>query len=105
MVARGKLTMTGTISADGAYAANYGDNRCMPGGGSGGGVLLAASEIVFSGTINARGGGVKLSSGIDGGEGGGGRVAFYTGDFWNVWKPQKWTPENATGKTAQHSMV
>ncbi|MBA4388703.1 MAG: hypothetical protein C0404_12030, partial [Verrucomicrobia bacterium] len=49
------------------------------GGGSGGGIILAANVLSLSGTVEAKGGdGQNYSNGPDyGGGGGGGRIAFY----------------------------
>jgi hypothetical protein len=89
LVARGTLSMGGTLSLPGGTGAYFSNDNslCMiGGGGSGGGVLLAANAIVFSGAINARGGNGVLFTIYTGaiyrsGNGGGGRVAFYTGNF------------------------
>ncbi|HIJ86427.1 MAG TPA: hypothetical protein HPP97_01945 [Desulfuromonadales bacterium] len=69
----GKLTLEGTIKADGFYGIDG-----AAGGGSGGSILVQAWEIGGSGTISANGGG-HTSSGVAGygTSGGGGRIALY----------------------------
>ncbi len=66
----GKVTVEGTLSANGARASYRG------GGGSGGSVWIKAGEIRGKGLIAADGGGIG-AGGYSGG-GGGGRIAFET---------------------------
>jgi hypothetical protein len=88
LVARGTLSVGGTltVSGGGINFATFFNNGSVPmgsGGGSGGGALLAGNAIVFSGAINARGGsGASYNNSYKSGNGGG-RVAFYVGNFWS----------------------
>jgi hypothetical protein len=81
LIAKGKLVMAGTITANGA---NGGSDASVcsrgGGGGSGGGVLIAADDLVFSGSISAIGGlgGVNSCAG-NGGNAGEGRVKVLHG--------------------------
>ncbi len=78
LIAGDKLTISGTVSANGSRGANAADSTCATGspgggGGSGGGIVLAAPEISASGTLSARGGNGGSGKG-GGGGGGGGRI-------------------------------
>lgn len=79
------LTVTGTLSLDGAISANGGAALAAnTGGGSGGSVLVSAGTLIGAGSISANGG--SASNAVSGG-GGGGRIAVYfntdsfTGNF------------------------
>ncbi|MGP8199274.1 MAG: beta strand repeat-containing protein [Limisphaerales bacterium] len=74
-----RLTVNGTLEADGTISANGGNGSGFAGGGgSGGSVLLTVGTLAGVGSISANGG-----SGADGsgGGGGGGRIVIgYTAD-------------------------
>lgn len=67
----GKLTLDGTITADGGHGTSHG------GGGAGGSLHLDVGALAGTGRITADGG--PYTSGSYGGGGGGGRVALYHG--------------------------
>lgn len=83
------LTVSGTVNVDGDSASFTGTNTGRAGGsGAGGGVLVHADEIDFTGIITANGGDGHVgpnSANDGGGGGGGGRVKlFYNGSLNNT---------------------
>ena len=71
-----QLTVTGTLTHNGAISANgISDTPGHGGCGSGGSIWLTVGTLQGSGTISANGG--SGPSDCDGGAGGGGRVAIY----------------------------
>ena len=70
------ITISGTITCDGANGDDYDYGAC--GGGAGGGILLFGDAITVTGTLSADGGnGGNSSSGGGGGGGGGGRIKMF----------------------------
>ena len=67
-----KITVSGTINADGGRGAGSVNTGvcCGGGGGAGGAIRLLANEIFGSGSLLARGGGIINSANANGGGGG-----------------------------------
>ncbi|MGB2843079.1 MAG: hypothetical protein WBC40_11505 [Halobacteriota archaeon] len=77
-----KITIDGTISANGANGQSGSggmDDAGGGGGGSGGGILICGKDVTISGTLSANGGngGNGYKKGDGGGGGGGGRIKVF----------------------------
>jgi len=73
--AAGKVTIDGTINADGGHGTTHG------GGGSGGGAFISCADFAGAagGMLTANGGNIAVVSTSHGGAGGGGRIAVAVG--------------------------
>jgi hypothetical protein len=77
LLATTRVEIAGQITANGVPGVySEGSSGLSTGGGAGGGVLVAANEVVVSGAITALGGG---TSGTYGGTGGQGRIKILSG--------------------------
>ena len=84
--AKGNLSVTGTIAADGGLG---GENNSggAGGGGAGGAILLYGYQVSVSGSVSAlggQGGASNSGSGYYGGGGGGGLIGIYCRDSYSV---------------------
>jgi PKD repeat protein len=75
--ADGKVTVNGTVTANGANAVRPGNMG--GGGGAGGGIYITCSSFSGTGILRANGGNGIMGNGAGGGGGGGGRLAVWVG--------------------------
>lgn len=88
LIAKSKLVMAGTISADGANGGTDTQQSCVVGGGggSGGGILVVGDKLEVTGTLSAAGGlgGTGTGGCGSGTNGGEGRVKLLFGSAHDI---------------------